>query len=259
VEPQVDAQIQSVAGVVRDVLGPQVVGIYLYGSAVGSGLRPASDLDLLAISDRPSSHEQRARLVEGLSPISNRERRPASWRPVELTVVVGSKIKPWHYPARVDFQYGEWRREDFARGRLEPEARSHSDLTVLLAMARQSALAVGGPPAAELIDPIPEADLRRAMTDGVADLLGDLDGDTANVLLTLARIWSSLETGRFASKDEAAEWAATQLTESDRAPLIKARDVYLGIAVDEWSAADGVHHAARLLLNAIQRAGRGND
>jgi predicted nucleotidyltransferase len=254
VEPQVEAQIQRVAGVVRDVLGPDVIGIYLYGSAMGGGLRPASDLDLLTVSDRPTTHEERARLIELLAPISNRERRPTNWRPVELTVVVASEIRPWRYPARVDFQYGEWRREDFARGDLEPEARSHSDLTVLLAMARESAAAVAGPPAAEIIDPIPGADLQRAMTDGVRDLLADLDDDTANVLLTLARIWSTLDTGHFLSKDGAADWAAQRMPEGDGAPLLKARDVYLGAAADEWSSADGAAGAAQLLVGAIEHA-----
>ena len=64
------------------------------------------------------------------------------------------------------------------------------------------------------------------MTDGIPALMDDLGDDTANVLLTLARIWSTLETGQFMAKDEAAEWAMARLADEDRGMLARARDVY---------------------------------
>ncbi len=99
-ESQVEAQVERVVGTIRSILKDDIVGFYLYGSAIGRGLQPASDLDLLAITQRPTSHAERGMLVDGLGPISNRERRPAGWRPVELTLAVVSEIKPWHYPPR---------------------------------------------------------------------------------------------------------------------------------------------------------------
>ena len=154
-ESQVEAQLERVVGTVRGILEDDIVGFYLYGSAVGRGLRPASDLDLLAITRRPTSHAERGMLVDGLGPISNRERRPSGWRPVELTLAVASEVTPWRYPPHVDFQYGEWRRDQFASRDFEAEPRSHADLAILLAQARQVALPLIGPPAEELIDPIP--------------------------------------------------------------------------------------------------------
>jgi predicted nucleotidyltransferase len=45
-------QLERVVELVREVLGPDVLGVYLFGSAVLGGLRPESDLDLLAVSAR---------------------------------------------------------------------------------------------------------------------------------------------------------------------------------------------------------------
>jgi streptomycin 3"-adenylyltransferase len=62
----------------------------------------------------------------------------------------------------------------------------------------------------------------------VPELLGDLDTDTRNVLLTLARSWTSLATGVIRSKDAAADWALPRLPAEHRAVLAHARAVYLG-------------------------------
>lgn len=89
-----------------------VRGVYLYGSAVVGGLRPDSNLDVLAVVDRALTASERRALVEGLVPISSRALRPDAWRPVELTVVVRGAIEPWRYPPAREIQYGEWVRDE---------------------------------------------------------------------------------------------------------------------------------------------------
>ena len=47
-------QIQAVADLVSGVFGSDLVGAYLHGSAVLGGLRPTSDVDVLAVCRRAS-------------------------------------------------------------------------------------------------------------------------------------------------------------------------------------------------------------
>ena len=72
------------------------------------------------------------------------------------------------------------------------------------------------------------------MLDGIPALLGFLDGDEANVVLTFARIWTTLATGVIRSKDAAADWALRRLPPEHRAVLEHARAIYLGDAPEEW-------------------------
>jgi predicted nucleotidyltransferase len=229
-EEQVAAIVPAVAG----VLGPNVVGVYLYGSAVAGGLRPASDVDLFVVARRPTTRDEKRRLFDALTPISDPRVRPVVWHPVEVTVVVQSAVRPWRYPPGMDFLFGEWLRGAFEAGDVEPEHRLNPDLAVVMSMVRETGRALIGPPPTEVLDPVPPGDLARAAVAGIDGLLADLDTDTRNVLLTLARIWSTVATGAIRSKDGAADWVLDRLPAEHRSVLTRARDGYLGLEGEDW-------------------------
>jgi predicted nucleotidyltransferase len=228
-------QLDEILALVMAVLGTDTVGVYLFGSAVMGGLRPRSDLDILVVSKRRSTREQKGRLVECLLAISARKSPLEGLRPVELTIVVESEIRPWRYPPAFDFQYGEWLRPEFERGDVEPWlTTTNTDLTSLITMVLLVSLTLYGPAPTAIFDPVPPRDFVRAMIAGVDALLGDMDWDTTNVVLTLARIWSSVSTGDVRSKDDAADWALPQLPEEHRAVLALARAIYVGEEGRHW-------------------------
>ncbi len=95
-----------------------LLGLYLYGSAVLSGLRPNSDLDLLMVTERSLTVDEREGLVGFLFQFSGRRATVTPGRPLELTSVVRDDVVPWSYPPTCDFVYGEWLRTEFTDGRL---------------------------------------------------------------------------------------------------------------------------------------------
>jgi predicted nucleotidyltransferase len=229
-------QAEQVIALVRDVLGDEVIGAYLHGSAVVGGLRPGSDIDLLVVTRRPSALDEKRALIARLLPISGRGDPTGRSRSIELTIVVQSDVRPWRYPPPMDFQYGDWWRAEFERGEL-PWKSPNPDLALGLEMVLQANCPLFGPPPAQVFGPIPPADFRRAMLDGIPDLLAWLEGDEANVVLTFARIWTTLATGLIRSKDAAADWAMPLLPPEHRAVLEHARAIYLGEApdsLDSW-------------------------
>jgi len=226
-------QTEDLVHLVRGVLGPDVVGAYLHGSAVLGGLRPHSDLDVLMVSGRRTTASERRALVEGLLAISGVYPRRGTALPVELTVVVQSDVRPWRYPPRCEFLYGEWLRDTFERGGA-PAPGPNPDLAPLLTMVLLGNTPLVGPPPGEVLDSVPPADLRRALVAGVSDLLADLEEDPRNVVLTLARIWTTLATGAIRSKDAAAAWALPRLPAQHRPVLARARAIYLGDEEELW-------------------------
>jgi streptomycin 3"-adenylyltransferase len=233
VESTVD-QTERIVAVVRKALHDSVVGAYLHGSSVFGGLHPTSDIDVLAVAQRPTTVDEKGSLIAHLLPISERGDPSGRSRPVELTIVVQSDVRPWRYPPRLDFQYGDWWRGEFERGELTPWVSPNPDLALLLDMVLQANHQLFGPPPADVLDPIPPADVRRALFDVIPPLLEDLDGDERNVVLTFVRIWTTLTTGVIRSKDAAADWALPRLPPEHRAVLEHARAIYLGDAAEEW-------------------------
>jgi aminoglycoside 9-adenylyltransferase len=211
-----------------------LIGLYLYGSSIAGGLRHESDVDLLVVTRRSFSTQERCEITDLLLRFSGRGATVAPGRPVELTSVVHSELTPWSYPPVCDYQYGEWLRGKITAGQL-PAPHPDPDLAILITAARSASEALRGPTLDKIIDRVPTADVRRAIRDSLQPLVGDLDGDGRNVILTLARMIVTLETGEIVPKDEAASRVMSRLPPACQEVLELARHGYLGEAADDWT------------------------
>ncbi|WP_176073262.1 aminoglycoside nucleotidyltransferase ANT(9)-Ic [Brucella intermedia] len=242
--------------VLQECLGSSLQAVYLHGSAVNGGLRPNSDVDLLAVCDRNPAPEISALLVDRLMQISGRHPvAPGMPRCLEVMLFLRQDLAASRYPARCAFIYGEWLRDEFEAG-IVPQAHTDPEYTLVLAQAGQEAISLVGPAREHLLPSVPHGDVRQAIADSLPALIGNLAGDERNVLLTLARMWYTLETGTFVPKDAAAEWALPLVSSETAAALALAQAAYRGAAVDDWQshpllagqAADELAHQVRLLF-----------
>jgi streptomycin 3"-adenylyltransferase len=79
----------------------------------------------------------------------------------------------------------------------------------------------------------------------------------SNVILTLARIWTTLATGDIRSKDEAASWALERLAPDQPSVLARARAIYLGEEPEQWDdLRPEVRPQVETLVSAIDRVVR---
>ncbi|SFB58602.1 streptomycin 3-adenylyltransferase [Amycolatopsis marina] len=240
-------QIREIVRLVGDVLGREVIGSYLHGSSVFGGLQPASDLDVLVVTQRRMNAQERGALLDGLFRISG---FTEGMRPVELTVVVQSQVRPWRFPPTADFLYGEWLRAELEiDGPPQPERLP--DLALLITMVLSGDHPLAGPPPARVLDPVPHTDLVRASVAGIPDLLEDLNGDTRNVVLTFARIWHTLATGEISSKDVAADWALGRLAPEYRPVLEHAKELYRNRRYSEESWSDELREQVRAHVEQV--------
>ncbi|MCD9122832.1 aminoglycoside adenylyltransferase family protein [Cupriavidus sp. UGS-1] len=253
----VPIEVRRILDVVVGALGDNIAGAYLFGSAIVGGLRPDSDVDLLVLTHRTMAAQCRRQLVQALMKVSGAraERGPA--RNAEVTIVVLDDIAPWRHPARSDLVYGEWLRDEFEAGAV-PAPSTDPDLTLVLATALQGHRALIGPALAEFLPAIPYTDIRRAIADSLPALVANVCGDERNVMLTLARMWVTLATGKIVPKDEAADWLLPRLPQGQRALLATARDAYRGDGGDGGDGADEAWHErgadVRAWVNDVSQA-----
>lgn len=256
-----EAQARAAVAAIRRALDANaILAAWLYGSAVAGSLRPDSDLDLFVLTDRGLGPDEKRGLVDGLRPISRRAERPADWRPLEVTVVAAPNVRPWRYPPGFELQYGEWLTDDDLDEQIVSGPTESADLGVLIEMVRTTGRPLIGPPPGEMLPAVPPNDLARAIVDALPELLSDLDNDTRNVVLTLARMWSTLATGELRSKDAAADWAIARLPQAHRPLLERARDNYRhggwGNWADDAAAARALADRMAAEVRAIGSPGR---
>ncbi|WP_312113161.1 aminoglycoside nucleotidyltransferase ANT(9) [Brevibacillus reuszeri] len=223
--------------VVEELLGSTIVGVYLFGSAVTSGLRIHSDVDVLVVVNQCLTEENRRKLTDRLMPISGKIGNSDSVRPLEVTVINHGDVVPWRFPPKNEFIYGEWLRDEFENGQIQ-EPTYDPDLAIVLAQVRKNSVSLFGPDASEVLEPVPMTHIRRAIMDCVPGLIAGIKGDERNVILTLARMWLTIAVGEISSKDIAAEWAIPQLPKEHANLLNAARKAYRGEIVDKWEGLD---------------------
>lgn len=253
--PDQSKQVPAALAVLRDSLADCLGAVYLHGSAVSGGLRPQSDIDLLAVVDRRMTQSERATLLSSLLKLSGRHpSTPGGLRCLEVMVFTRPDLAAGLFPARAEFIFGEWLRDAFEAGET-PVPAQNAEFTLVLAQAQQEAIALFGPDRNTLLPVIPMIDVRNAMRELLPELMGGLREDTRNVLLTLTRMWHTAENGTFVSKEEAARWAIPQLSDRSALTLDHARQAYLGEIGDNWNShQDRVQCLAKELTSKVSHA-----
>jgi predicted nucleotidyltransferase len=232
---ETQAQIEAIVEGLHEILGSDLVGAYLHGSAVLGGFRPRSDIDIVAISGRPTTAAEKKRLVDLMLSISGRGASRGPGRPVELDIVVASEIRPWTYPPRFDFHYDELLRGEFEKGNLEPwGGPTNPDLASALTMVLLGNKPLVGPEPSQVLDPVPRRDYLNAILRDLHTIDEYISWDTRNVVLTLTRIWSAVGTDEVLSKEDSAVWALERLPDEHRPVLELALAGYRGETDDRW-------------------------
>ena len=242
-------QVLEMASLARAVFGTKLCSVLLYGSAALRGTRPDSDLDLLLVTEREMTQDERlqmtGRLLALSGPVGCRDRRP-----MEVTVFSRRDLLQVRERPGWQYQYGEWLRQELLRGAL-PQRSENPDAILLLWQAGCCHVPVWGRPAEEWLPRFSKEEIDRAMERSLPELLSFLKGDERNVLLTLSRMWVTAQTGELCSKDEAAARVLPALP-GRLAPLLElARSAYLGEAKDNW---EGEQQAAQELALWMGRA-----
>ncbi|MEY0604242.1 aminoglycoside adenylyltransferase domain-containing protein, partial [Providencia huaxiensis] len=135
-------------------------------------------------------------------------------------------------PAKCELMYGEWLRQSIEQGQLEGQVYD-PEFTLMLAQAQQEAVSLWQSKEYQL-PVVNEQQIKQAMLDSLPNLLSSLDSDERNVLLTLARMWKTMETGQFVTKDKAVDWVINRVPDELQPILIGAKMANLNGIPTDW-------------------------
>lgn len=195
---------------IRTVLGPDLIGVYLYGSYVSGGFDPAvSDLDLVAVTARDVEQLDLAGLERMHRDLASRDPEwddrievvyvgqaaLSSFRTSPGPLAVISPGEPFHLR---DDRIVEWLQNWY--------------------LVRETGDALYGPAASVVVPPIDwaeyvDATVRYAVAVGQHNYDDDSPGSIAYAALTMCRALLITRTQRQASKQEAAAWTRARMPE----------------------------------------------
>jgi streptomycin 3"-adenylyltransferase len=248
------SQIFKCVNLIKKIFKQDLLGMYLFGSSILGGLQKYSDIDLFVVTSRATSREEKANLETALLQISGIYMKGKKL-PIEITIVNKSEINPWRYPPKFDFQYGEWLRQQFEEGNVEPwSTKEMPDLAMLVTQILLASKTLVGVNPEHLLCKVPYKDFMTAIIDGLPDLISDLESDVRNVLLTLARIWSTVATDAIRSKPGAADWVIDHLPEKYRPVMERAKAICKGEQEEHWDdIQEIIKPCADFILNEINK------
>lgn len=229
----ISPQVEQTLNILQQNFSDSLIAVYLHGSSVSTGLKPTSDLDILVVLNKAINKEIRQQIVHHLMDISGLyPRDPKGRRPLEVAFFLMQELENLSYPAPCELIYGEWLRDDFERGQFDGKI-SDPEFTLMLAQAQQDSMSLWQIETYSL-PVIAIQQVRQAILDALPNLLSSIAGDERNVILTLARMWYTMRTGLFTSKDQAASWAIDILPAKITPILINAKESYLSGLSINW-------------------------
>lgn len=213
-DAEADAALDAYAGEIRNLFdGDELLGVYLYGSAVLGDYRPGtSDLDVVVLHRSDLGDEQR----RALSASHERIGRHAGFDRLDASFV----------PLRLVGTYGEDALPYLRDGHLHQSGGGDLNMVTWRSL-REHGVALCGAPPAGIVPPVSDEDLIENMHRNLAFLSRRMPAyaasgveDTVFGVLSICRVLHTLRTGNLTGKAAAARWALDN-TEPRWQPLIR--------------------------------------
>jgi hypothetical protein len=196
-----DGCARTAAGRLRTLLGDQLLAVYLIGSgALGGAVAEYSDLDLVAVCAHAPSADCTQELVAALT------EEAMSWplRGLEFVLYPRATVATPSPTPRFALNLNVGRRMPLHVS-TAPAAEPAHWFALDLAILREHGVALLGPPASQLLAPIPRAWLLDALRDALAWHAANEPARHQGVL-NACRAWRYAVDGVWSSKDAAADW-----------------------------------------------------
>lgn len=253
-------QVQLFTDRVVQLLGDNLVGIYLHGSLALGGFNPQrSDIDLLVVTHHALSPGEKRAAAETVLRLSG------SPRPMELSFLRESDLHPWRFPTPFDFHYSEdWRektRLELDSGAYQQWPETHGgdpDLAAHVTVTRHCGIVLAGKAIADVFPCVPHQHYLASILGDVEDAPGHVMENPVYHVLNPCRVYWYLLEGQISSKAGAGAWALDHLPEEYRPVVRQALNTYLGES-DPHSFGEGaLHRFVAYILQQIRTLADGD-
>ena len=216
----IDNLINSYVNHSKDILGENLVGIYLHGSlAMGCFNPQKSDIDLIIVVKEPLSDSTKKAYMEMVV----EHTASATEKGIEMSIVLQNVCKPFIYPTPFELHFSnghlDWYKEDPDEYIREMNG-TDKDLAAHFTIINKRGKCLYGLPIEDVFGEVPGPDYMDSIWYDVKHAKKEIKYFPMYITLNLTRVLAYKKEGLVLSKKEGAEWAIQKLPEEYH-PLIQ--------------------------------------
>ncbi len=208
---EIKALLNKIVSSYCDILGDNLVGIYLHGSLALGCFNPyKSDIDfLIVVQDKLSIITKREFVATTLKLAELEEVPPKG---LEFSVVLEKDLKNFNHPMPFEFHYSKDWHNAYKENKIDLTSNNKDrDLAAHITVIFNRGICLYGKPIKDVFLPIPKEYYIDALIYDLEGITKDIYKDPVYGILNLCRILYFLEEEKIASKEEGGLWGIDNL------------------------------------------------
>lgn len=236
-----------------EILGSNLVGIYLHGSAAMGCFNPQkSDLDLILVVKNGISNAVKMEFMNHVVKLNEE----APKKGIELSIIKKEACNPFVYPTPFELHFSrmhlKWFREN-PKAYVEKMSGTDKDLAAHVTIINKYGIVLFGEKISDVFGNVPESDYIDSIWSDVKAACEDILTDPMYMTLNLCRVLAYLQENLILSKKAGGEWGISALPQQFHVFL---RQALLCYDTDEkmvFSSETALDFANYMLLQIKQR------
>ena len=210
----------------KQILGNNLVGIYLHGSAAMGGFNAEkSDIDLLVVVHNNLSDEEKLLYMDMVVELN----ALAPSKGIEMSIVKKAVCRPLVYPTPFELHFSiahlEWYRRD-SRDYISKMNGTDKDLAAHMMILYHRGLCVYGEQIGDVFEEVDRETYFDSIWYDIEHAEDDILENPVYMILNLCRVWAYKQEGLILSKEEGGSWGLEHVPERYRKLIQWAMDKY---------------------------------
>ena len=238
----------------KEILGDNLVGIYLHGSAVmGCFNEKTSDIDLLVVIHRDMSEEEKHRYMDMVVELNTL----APAKGIEMSIIKKSVCKPFVYPTPFELHFSvahlEWYKNTPQDYVLKMNG-TDKDLAAHITILYHRGQCLFGENIHDVFEPVEEKEYFDSIWYDIENAKEDILENPVYVILNLCRVLAFKKEKLILSKQEGGVWELAHVPETYHSLIQQALDEYISVGSMKLNEEVAVEFATYMLeqINTVK-------
>lgn len=235
----------------REIIGDNLVGIYLHGSAaMGCFNEKKSDIDLIAAVNASLPKEIKRRYMDMVVELNEY----APKKGIELSIVRKDVCKPFVYPTPYELHFSVAHLRWYKTNPTDYVERMNGldkDLAAHFTVIYHRGKCLYGKEIKSVFEKADKEFYFDSIWNDVENSVVDIQTDPTYIILNLCRVLAYKKDGLILSKLEGGEWGANNISEKYRGLIARALDDYTSDRIMEWDKG-GLREYAEYMTDRIK-------